>query len=109
MGRRRRPNRDQLTISAWVETRGAHECDRLNDALQDGLYEVARAVMGNRRRMRLILLPLLPWPKSDLNPTTDRLRYCPFCGAQIKLVDAPKRLTRSRKLIIPDTLPKDVE
>ena len=109
MGRRRRPNRDHLTISAWVETRGAHECDRLNDALQDGLYEVARAVMGNKRRMRLILIPMLPWPKSDMNPTTDRLRFCPFCGCTIKLVDAPARLSSRRHPQVPDQLPKDVQ
>jgi hypothetical protein len=106
---RRRDHRPKLTISTWVETRGSNDCDRLNDAIQDGLYTVTRAVMGNRRRMRLILLPLLPWPRQDMNPTTDRLRFCPFCGCTIKLVDAPKRISKGHKIIIPDTLPKDVE
>jgi len=109
MGRRRRPHRDHLTISAWVETQGAHECDHLNNAIQDGLYTVARAVMGNKRRMRLILLPLLPWPKADMNPTTDRLRFCPFCGTTIKLVDAPQRIFRGAPPVVPDALPKDVQ
>lgn len=105
---RRRPRRGHLTMSTWVETRGTHECDRLNDALQDGLYTVTRAVMGNRRRMRLILIPMLPWPTRDMNATTDRLRFCPFCGSTIKLVDAPKRLPQ-RGMTVPDTLPKDVQ
>lgn len=112
--RKRRPGRRRHnveTLSLWVEMRGAHECDRLCDAVQDGLIEVRRVRMGRTRRWRLVLTPLLPWPARDLNPTTDRLRFCPFCGAGIRLVDAPARLdlrSRARTPKCPDHLPEDL-
>jgi len=112
--RRRRKRHSKMTLSTWIETRGAHECERLCDALQDGVYEVRRYHFRRSGRTRLLLTPRLPWPWSEFDPVCDRLHYCPYCGVKIRLVDAPERLHQGGRRhthglpTVPDTLPEDL-
>ncbi|MHC4965475.1 MAG: hypothetical protein ACYTGE_11230 [Planctomycetota bacterium] len=112
--RRRRGRKQQMTLSTWIETVGAHECDKLCDAIQDGTYIVRTYHYRRTGRTRLVLVPRLPFPWSDFDPACDRLQYCPFCGVRIKLVDAPEKLKQRRRgnrtglPKVPDTLPEDL-
>lgn len=115
--RRRRPGRgrgDKMTLSTWIETQGAHECDKLCDAIQDGLYTVRRHHYRRSGRTRLLLVPKLPWPWADFDPVMDRLHHCPYCGVRIRLVDAPEKLRQRRRgnrsglPTVPEHLPEDL-
>ncbi len=96
----------------WAEKDGAHSCAKLDTAIQIAVYEiVATTVKGRRisRRKRAKRRVLVVVPNLDpaaLRPRQDRLRWCPFCGAKVHLVDAPPR--RRGQPEIPQALPPEI-
>ena len=106
---RRRPLTSLLSL--WSESKGAHNCTQLQDAIVDAVYEVViTSARGRRisrrkyeRRQVLVVIPNSP----DIVPLRDRIRFCPFCGHRVVLVAAPPRRPMGHPGV-PSSLPEDV-
>lgn len=107
---RRRPVTSLLSL--WQESERAHHCEQLREAIADAIYEImettARGKKISRRKYQrrrvLVVMPNHP----DGVPMRDRVRWCPFCGHKVALVDAPPRQRRGQSAAVPDSLPEDL-
>lgn len=110
---RRRQRVPTSYLSYWQEHDDTHRCEDLLDAIHGGVYEVlcttARGRRISRRRYTrrrvLVVVPNHP----DVWPGRERLRFCPFCGHRIHLIDAPAAKTpASGPPVVPDRLPEGI-
>ncbi len=96
----------------WCEHRDAHCCDRLDRAIQIAVYEiVVTTVRGPRisrrkRRRRRVLVVVPNLDPAALRPRQDHIRWCPYCGAKVHLVDAPPRRRGTPQ--VPEVLPPEI-
>lgn len=107
---RRRPVPSLLSL--WKESDRAHACEALVDAIADAAYEVvvtyARGRRISRRKRERDRRVLVVIPNAlDVVPLRDRLRFCPFCGWRMPLVNAPPKQTKGSAVIIPSAMPED--
>lgn len=110
MSRRpRHPQPSTTLLSYWQESADTHKCDDLIHALHEALYEVfvtqARAKRLSRRRWSyrrvLVVAPNTP----DVIARRDRIRFCPFCGHRVHMLDAPAPRVGPPP-VVPDCLPE---
>jgi hypothetical protein len=94
------------TLSLWMETKGTHRCEDLLESMQDAIYELARVRYKGKLYMAIIpnIDEMAVWSNRHLLQA--RLRYCPFCGFQMKLRPLPKAIDGD--LNIPDELPPNI-
>lgn len=98
----------------WREHRDAHCCATLDQAIQVAVYEIvvttvrgARVSRRKRRRRRvLVVVPNLD--PAVLRPRQDRIRWCPYCGGKVRLVDAPPRRRAGGPIEVPEHLPPEI-
>ncbi len=105
---RRRPVTSLLSL--WTESDRAHRCDALADAITEAAYEVmittARGRRISRRKCaRRRVLVVVP-NAADVVPIRDRVRFCPFCGHRVALVDAPPKGKLEAPSVTPGELPE---
>jgi hypothetical protein len=96
----------------WREQLGAHGCDQLDRAIQIAVYEIVvttvrgRRISRRKRRRRRVLVVVPNLDPAALRPRQDRIRWCPYCGARVRLVDAPPRRRGTPE--IPEGLPPEI-
>ncbi|MDP3910188.1 MAG: hypothetical protein Q8Q14_07330 [Gemmatimonadales bacterium] len=106
---RRHPLPPTSFLSYWQEHATAHHCDDLTEAIQAGIYEVVVTAARGRRLSRrrwtkrrvLVVVPNHP----DVWPRKERIRFCPFCGHRVHLLDAPAARLGPPP-VVPDHLPE---
>jgi len=98
----------------WREHDAAHGCAALDHAIQIAVYEiVVTTVRGPRisrrkRRRRRVLVVVPNLDPAGLRPRKDRIRWCPYCGAKVRLVDAPPRGRGLGRIEVPEALPPEI-
>ena len=107
---RRRPVPSLLAL--WQESDRAHACDDLVDAVADAAYEVvltyARGRRISRRKRARDRRVLVVIPNAlDVVPMRDRVRFCPFCGHRVPLVNAPPKPKRG-SAVVPTHMPEEM-